>query len=520
MIVGDIIERNERLYPDETAIVFENRRLTYRSYAERARRLANALADFGLRRQDRVAILSQNRSEYLEVYGACELAGFIIAPINYRLAPPEIAHILRDCEPSAVVFEARYGDTIAALRDAVPESVPFICVGPSPAWARDYEALLAAADGSGLPFRARDQEIVYLMYTSGTTGRPKGVMLHQDGQARTARLVAGEGGIERADRFLLTMPLYHVGGKCLQLGHMWRGGAVFIHSAFDPDHAHATIEAEGITTTLMAPTMIRAFLDSPAYGAHDLSSLRTIFYAASAMPGPLLRRAMAEFGPIFIQFYGSTETGPMGTALYKHQHVLDGSPEQTRRLASAGQPSPTCEVRIVGDDGADCAAGEPGEILIRNPSVMRGYWNKSVQTLETLREGWVHTGDIGTFDEEGFVFLVDRKNDMIISGGENIYPREVEEALYQHPAVAEAAVIGIPDDRWGEAVAAFVVLRSDATAEADELIEHCRALIASYKKPKRIEFLGELPKLPNGKVDKKQLRALFRADRAAGEANR
>ena len=509
MIVGDLIERNARLAPHGTAIVCGKRRFSHAEFAERCRRLANALAGRGIGAGDRVAVLSQNRAEMLEVYGACELAGTIAVPVNYRLAPAEIATIIADAEPAAMVFEAQYAAAVAPLAERFRCA---LALDTSPEWAEPYEPAVAAADGGAPASRPTAGDTVYLVYTSGTTGRPKGVMLSHRGAVRTAQLMAGEGALEQADRLLLVMPLFHIGGKCFHLGHLWRGCTTVIQPAFDAEAVLDTIAAEGVTTILLAPTMVRAVLDAPGFDAAKLDSLRTLFYSAAPMPEALVRRAMAAVGPILVQFYGMTETGPMGTTLYKHQHVLDGPPEVVRRLASAGQPSPTCEIRVVSDDGADCPVGEPGEVLISGPSVMQGYWRNPEATAEVLRDGWIHTGDIGTLDDEGYLFIVDRKKDIIVSGGENIYPREVEEALHSHPAVAEAAVIGVPDPHWGEAVAALVVLREDAAATEEELTEHCRSLIAGYKRPRRVEWMDALPKLANGKIDKKLLRAPFWAE--------
>ncbi|HZR97878.1 MAG TPA: AMP-binding protein [Chloroflexota bacterium] len=348
---------------------------------------------------------------------------------------------------------------------------------------------------------------------SGTSGTPKGVRLGQRGLLHMALVTALESEVVPTDRVLLTVPLYHIGAKCTQLAYHLRGCQVMLHRAFDPRAVLRTIEQEQITATLLAPTMLHAVLDLPDFGRFDHSSLRTIFYSAAPMPVDLLRRAIETFGPIFMQLYGMTECGAIGTGLHKHPHVLDGSPAQVRRLASAGQAHATCEIRVVHDDDTDCAVGEPGEALIRNPSLMQGYWNNPAATEEALRGGWMHTGDVGVLDAEEFLFIVDRKKDMLVSGGENIYPREVEAALERHPAVAEAAVIGVPDNYWGEAVKAFVVLRPGASATEAELIEHTRGLIASYKKPRSVEFVMELPRLPNGKVRKPELRARFWQDR-------
>lgn len=506
MIVGDAIERNARLYPREIAVVSGGRRTTHAAFAERVRRLVQALHDRGVAHQARVAILAQNCGEYLEVYGAGELGGYIIATVNYRLAPPEMAFVLGDSGATVLVFEAAYAAVVAQLRPQLPQIRHYLCVGDAPGWAESYEAVLAAAEPGPTAPRASADDGVYLIYTSGSTGRPKGVLLGQSGAIATARIVCEDESLQQDDRLLLVMPLYHVGAKCAQLGQLWRGGTIVILPAFEPETVLATIERERVTTVLLAPVMVRAIVECPTLGRFDVSSLRTIVYSAAPMPERLLRRAVAAFGPIFMQHYGMTESGPMGSSLLKHQHVLDGSPEKVRRLASAGQASPTYELRVVDEHDTDCPQGVPGEVLLRGPGLMLRYWNNQPATAEALRGGWLHTGDVGVLDDEQFLFLVDRKKDMVISGGENIYPREVEVALQLHPAVLEVAVIGVPDERWGESVKAIVVLRDGATATADELIAHTRRHIAGYKRPRSIEFTESLPKLPNGKVDKAKLR--------------
>jgi acyl-CoA synthetase (AMP-forming)/AMP-acid ligase II len=280
-----------------------------------------------------------------------------------------------------------------------------------------------------------------------------------------------------------------------------------MHRAFDPVNILETIERERITQLLLAPTMVQAVLDVPDNERYDLSSLRTLNYAAAPMPLTLLKRAMQRFGPILINGYGQTEGA--GTVLRKHYHRPQGSPQDLKRLGSIGQPTLDAQVRIVDDQENILRCGEVGEICLNSPQNMLGYWNDSAATLQTLRGGWLHTGDMGTMDEDGFVYLVDRKKDMIISGGENIYSREVEEALLTHPAIADAAVIGVPDSYWGEAVKGVVVLKPRSQLSAAELIAHCKTLIAGYKCPKSIEFVDSLPRLPSGKLHKVSLRETY-----------
>jgi len=325
-------------------------------------------------------------------------------------------------------------------------------------------------------------------------------MLSHRGKVACAASISSLMAAGPSDRILLMMPMFHVGAKDMFLGQSWRAGAIYLHRDFDPELILKTIQDERITITHMAPTMIQMMLDHPRVDDYDLSSLRMIVYSAAAMPTALLRRGLAKLGPVFLQMYGQTEGS--GIVLPIEAHLPDGDDRDRRRLQSIGIPFPGVLVRIVDDNGKDCAVEEPGEILLRGPIMMQVYWNNSNATIETLRGGWLHTGDMGKFDDDGYVYLVDRKKDMIVSGGENIYSREVEEALYQHDAVANAAVIGVPDEKWGEAVRAVVELREGASASAADIIAHCRTLIAGYKCPKSIVFVSDLPKLPSGKINK------------------
>jgi acyl-CoA synthetase (AMP-forming)/AMP-acid ligase II len=508
--LADMLDNNAWKYPDETAFVWGEKRVTHAVHHVRASRLANALNRLGMRRQDRVGILSQNSLEFQEVYSACEISGFICATVNWRLAMPEMVYIVNDGAPKVLVFEPAYAEAVLAMRPHLKTVEHFVCIGgkatPDLNFALDYEELLESGDASGVPFRPTPDDIAFLIYTSGTTGRPKGVMLGQGGQVAAAEILGSDQRNSPADRLLIMMPLFHIGAKIIQLAQHWRAGTVVVQRGFDPRAVVECIARERITVTHMAPTMIQTLLESSDVTRADLSSLRMIVYAAAPMPVPVLKQGLKLLGPVFQQQFGQTEG--IGTTLLAHQHRPNGSDRDREILTSVGQPSPRVGVRIVDDHGDDLPAGEVGEILLTSPGVMKGYWNNTAATIDTLRDGWVHTGDMGRLDHEGYLYLVDRKKDMIISGGENIYSREVEEAVVTHDAVSEVAVIGVPDEKWGEAVMAVVVLRQGAQATADEIVEHCRALIASYKKPRHVVFASEIAKLPSGKIDKVRLRKL------------
>jgi acyl-CoA synthetase (AMP-forming)/AMP-acid ligase II len=507
--LGEFIERNMREHARASALRFKGQTWTHSEFGARCCQMSNALYDRGLRRQERVAVLAQNSNAYLEIYGACEIAGFILVTVNYRLAPAEINFILKDSAPSAVIFDEEYANVIAELRSDLSDVRRYICIGSSkPEWADNYEAVLNESSSAPPPIGARPEDIAYLIYTSGSTGRPKGAMLAHQGVVQSAELRVINCPVTSNDRGLIVMPLYHIGAKATQLTLSSRAAEIILLRNYNTEEIAATIERHRITFAHFAPIMIQDLMDVADAAKYDLSSLRLINYASAPMSVANLRRAIEKFGSIFMQIYGMTETGG-GTALLPWEHVLDGKPEVVRRLASAGRPAPAVRIKVVRPNGEECDVEEPGEILFSTVSHLVGYWNNHLATLAAIKDGWFHTGDIGFLDSEGYLFVSDRKKDMIISGGENIYPREVEEAIYRHPAVLDAAVIGVPDDRWGEAVKAFIVLRPGFSATEGQIVEHCRQLIASYKKPKSVEFVTNMPRLANLKIDKKQLRSGF-----------
>jgi acyl-CoA synthetase (AMP-forming)/AMP-acid ligase II len=513
MSLGNLIARNLELRPVAPAVIFEGRTITHAEFCGRAFRLANALIGLGVQRGDRVAVLAQNCPEYMEAYAAGELGGWTTVTINFRLTAAEVVYILTDSRPKCVIVETQFVGRLASAASAgVQHVVTF--GGPGPDLA--YEDVLSRGEASRPQVAIEPDDIAHLIYTSGTTGKPKGVMLSHRAQLQSALISALEAQVRPIDRLALAMPLYHVGAKNQWLSHSLYGCPIILHRAFRPSAFFASLREHAATVTLLAPTMLSDLMEAESCDRETLPALQKLFYSASPMPEALLRRAIGAFGPILAQIYGMTECGGPGCTLHAHQHVLDGPAEVLRRLRSAGQPMVGCDVRVVSPDGNECRVGEPGEIIIRSAALMNGYWNNNPATLEAMRGGYLHTGDVGERDDEGFVFVVDRLKDMIVSGGENIYSREVEEAVTSHPGVLEAAVVGGPDERWGEAVIAFVVRRSGHEINADTLIAHCRERIAAYKRPREVRFIDALPKLPNGKIEKFKLRAPLWAGRERG----
>lgn len=507
MILGQVVERHAQIAPEHTALVYEGRRLTQRDWAALVRRSAQALARLGIGRHGRVAILAKNSPEYLALYLAAGLAGFTAIGINYRLSVAEQAGILADCEPQALLFDVEHAAAATALRPALPAQAHWICLdSPQPDAAHWIELLASDAMPSEL---AQPDDTLLMIYTSGTTGKPKGVMLSNEGMLETAREYALAQGARPTDRMLVVMPFYHIGGPGQLLTYLIMGATIVLHRQFDAGRILQSIEDEQVTAAHFAPTMIQMLLDEQERQPRQVASLKTVCYASAPMSVALSKRARAAFGEIFVQIYGMTEQG-IGTMLHKHQHFDEGTPEQVGRLASAGQAFLGTEIKIVRDDGSVCAPMESGEICTRSKGLMQGYWRNRQATEQALREGWMYTGDVGYLDHEAYLFVQDRKKDMIISGGENIYSREVEEALLLHPSVLEAAVIGIPDPKWGETVKAFVAFKSGASASTEALQAHCRSLIAAYKCPRSVEVMAALPRiLSTNKIDKRALRAPY-----------
>lgn len=509
--LGDLLARNAQRYGNQLAYVCGERRLTHRELLTDARRLADSLRASGADRQDRIAILSMNSIEFAIAYAACEAHGFVAATINFRLAAPEMAFVLQDSGAKVLIFQAVFADQIDSIRESLPDVVQFVVVDGLLDWAISWDDYLAQGRDTGPDLPApRPEDLAYLIYTSGTTGRPKGCMLDHAAEVATAQIIAAAMQLGGQDRTLLMMPLFHIGARAIALAQQWVGGAVFLHPTYDPALILADIEAHRITATHMAPTLIQGLLDCRDIATRDLSSLRTLLYSAAPMPPVLLDRALKAFGPIFQQMYGQTEG--IGTLLPVSAHSLSEDEMSRRRLSSIGHAFVGVEVEVMDEASRPVAVGEIGEICIRGPVMMRGYWNNSPATLATLRDGWLHTGDVGRLDSEGYAYLVDRKKDVIISGGENIYSREVEDAIATHPDVVAVAVIGKPDEKWGEAVMAVVVAKSGAALDAEAIVAHCRTVIAGYKRPRHVVFRDALPSLPSGKINKPALRALLAAN--------
>jgi long-chain acyl-CoA synthetase len=496
-VLGDVIERNARYFPGKTAVVFQERRISYAELASRTRKLANALHSGGLRRQGRFAILAQNCLEYFEAVGAAEMAGFIAVTLNWRLSVQELAQIVADSTPTVLIFDAQFRAQAESLRQHGGSLERFIVIGAATDWADSYEEVVAAAPDAPPLTRPQPDDGVYLIYTSGTTGRPKGVMLDHANISATAELIIGWFEMTPETRCLLVLPLFHVNGIMVSVvSPLLAGGSTFIAERFHAASFWATVEQVRPTFFSAVPT-IYALLTSRPGAPPDTRSLRFVICGAAPMPRQLIGEFEQRFDAPVVEGYGLSECTVVCTL-----NPLHG----TRKAGSVGAPVPGIEVGVADETDQLLPAGQPGEVVVRGPNVMRGYLGRPEESAQVLRGGWLHTGDVGRFDDDGYLTLVDRVKDLIIRGGENIYPKEIEDVLYTVPAVLEAAVVGQPDPVFGEQPVAFVTLRSGFDVMPEDLIEHCRQSLARYKVPREVYIEEMLPKNAVGKIAKPELR--------------
>jgi acyl-CoA synthetase (AMP-forming)/AMP-acid ligase II len=509
MNLGRYLTRAAEQVPDRPAVVYGEHRATYAQEERRVNALVAALKSLGLEKGDRVAILQWNCPQFLETILACFKSGYCVVPINARLHPEEILYQLLDSDAAALVYGHDFAEAVAHLREELPSNLRFISLRALAQWELDFDMLVrdyATAVDQTIQIEADD--LAWLFYTSGTTGRPKGAMLtHANLDYFITSYLADVLPIDSEDAALHAAPLSH-GSGFHALANLARGAAnvILFPRQFEPANVFATIQRCRITNMFLAPTMIKLLLNDPEIERYDLSSVQHVVYGGAPMYVDDLKRAVNRLSQVFVQVYGQGETPMTATYLRREEHLIDGSSDQERRLMSAGVARTGIDVRVVDTDEIEVPRGQMGEVVVRGPTVMKGYWRQPDATADALRNGWLHTGDVGYMDTGGYVFILDRKKDMIISGGANIYPREIEEVIQQHPAVKEVAVIGVPDELWGESVRALVALRDGYSATEKDLIDECLGHLASYKKPASVEFVQELPKNAYGKILKRELR--------------
>ena len=513
ILISDIPRKHAKLYPNDEALVFEEYRLTWRELDERVNRFANGLISMGIKRGDHVAILAQNSHRFMEYYYAVSRAGLVAVPLNWRLSNEELRHILDHSESKTLIAGEEYLETARTLRPQCPRIEHHISLDGPADKMTDYETLLDNSSPNPREGPCDEDAMFILMYTGGTTGLPKGVMI-----SNRNLLTATLGCVlsirpERTDSTLMVLPLFHIALWPVLAVH-YMGAKAVINKRFDLAWVLNTIQKERVTHMNVVPTIVGFMLTFPDLDKYDLSSLRALTYAGSPMPFELLMRLKERFPDLELgQGYGLTEASPLVSMLDDKDHRRTETEKDRRRLSSAGREGLTVEARVVNENGENVVRGEVGEIIARGKNIMMGYWKNPELTAQTLRNGWLHTGDMATMDEDGYIYIVDRKHDMIISGGENVYPREVEEVIYKHPAVLECAVVGVPDDVWGEAVKAVVVLKPGEKATEEEIIGLCKTHLAGYKKPKSIEFADNLPKTPIGKIQRRLVKEKYWAGR-------
>ncbi len=503
--LGDICRKSALIRPERTAVVFEEHRLTYRQLDERVNRLANALLSKQISRQDRLTVLSENTHKYLEIYFAASKIGISVTPLNYRLADEEIIQIVRDSESTVFIVGDGYEDRAHAMQEALESIRLWIAMDTAADGFESYEEMVAGGSAVDPGIKVEEDEMAILMYTGGTTGLPKGVMMSHRGLMTAFLGAIVMCGFRRDDITCFVLPLFHV-SFWSAFAVLLVQGTVVVSRRPEVDGMLKLIQDEKCTHINAVPTLYGWMLQKTDVDAYDLSSLRLITYAGSPFPPETLKRCILKFGPIFEQAYAMTECIG-GTFLQMEDHVLEG--ERSRLLSSAGKPCPNVDVCVKDEQGNDRPPGEIGEIAIRGKCMMLGYWKNPELTARAIRNGWYHTGDMGLIDDEGYLFMVDRKADMIVTGGENVYPKEVEDVLNQHPAVSMAAVVSAPDEKWGERVQAAVVLQAGQTATKEELIAHCKEHLAGYKCPKEIDFFDRLSTTAVGKILRKDMKKKY-----------
>jgi len=500
--------RAARWYPERIAAIEGEARLTYRELDRRVSALARALVHLGVKPGDRVAVLQANNHEFMEALAGAARAGAAFVPILGMLTEADHAYVVQDCGARVLIAPvAALGTRARALKERVPGVAHVIAVGGGEG-ALDYEQLLTAHAGLAPVIRGKEGDLGQILYTSGTTGKPKGVV-HTFATTQAAMFAWVEiARRQPGDVGLLYTPMSHFAARLMDSGWV-AGSTAVILQAPDPVQTFTAIERHRVTHLLAIPTLLQMFLGHPEIDRHDLSSLRFICYAAAPASSALVRRAIQRFGSILHTGWGGTEAYGLNTHMTpaEHQAALEGHDE---RLLSCGRENSLGgRVRILDGEGRDVPPGDVGEACVRAPWMTAGYWNLPELTAQTIVDGWLHFGDLARVDEDGYVYLVDRKGDMIITGGMNVYPREVEEVLYQHPAVLEAAVIGVPDEKWGEAVKAVVALKSGQTAGEAELLAFAKERLAPFKVPKSLEIRSSLPKTPVGKISRRDVKTQY-----------
>ena len=517
MILTHTLMKALKLFPRKQAIVCGGKRWTYEEFGNRINRLSHCLKSFGIKKNDKVAILHPNCHIFLEAYYAIPQIGAISVPINHRLSGREIAFILQDSESRILIADSTFKNQIDPIRKEIPAIEKILWAGENKIsdgpGDLNYERALAGADSSLLSESLiNGEDTAQIYYTSGTTGRPKGVMLSHKNVATHALGTIAEIHLTDRDVWIHVAPLFHLGDAWANWAVTWVGGTHVLVREFDAKLVLETIQKERVTLTNLIPTMLNLMVNHPDVGKFDYSSLRVLLSGGAPIAPEVVRKIVETFKCEYIQTYGMTETSPYLTLSILKEHLRElPNEDQLRFKSKTGREFIGVELKVVNDQGKEVKRDEKevGEIIVKGDIVTKGYWKLPEETKKSIKEGWLYTGDMAVIDQEGYVTIVDRKKDMILTGGENVYSTEVENILYMHPAILECAVVGVPDQKWGEAVKGIVVLKASQRATQEEIIQFCKERLAHYKAPKSIDFIQALPRTGSGKIHKKGLRDMY-----------
>jgi len=512
----DFINIASAICPDRTAIIFEDKRYTFGQLNERINRLANGLIKLGIQKGDRVSFLQVNCNQCVETYFAVAKTGAIYLPLNFRAKEKELTYMLNTAEAATLIAGERYIPMIQSIQPELKTLKNLISIEKKHDDMLYYEDIVNESSADEVVTEIGDNDTTILMYTAGTTGFPKGVMLSHTSFSTYVLENVTPPDPDIEERNILTVPLYHVAGIQAMMAAIYGARTLVMERQFEPEEWMTLVETEKANRAMMVPTMLKQLLDHENFKKHDLSSLKVITYGAAPMPIPVIRKALEEFpGVSFINAFGQTETASTITALGPEDHVLTGTPEEMekklKRLSSIGKPMADVQMKVIDQEtGKTLGPNEVGEILAKGPRVMSGYWKDEEKTAKTIdKDGWVHTGDVGYVDDDGYYFLAGRSSDMIIRAGENISPEELENVIREHPKVEDVAVIGVPDETWGEEPRAVVIPKKGEKPTEEEIMEYCRQNLASFKRPRSVLFVNDLPRNPMGKLVKREIREKY-----------